>query len=167
MVGAVLPTASIKKERYMLIEHLSLWFPNNGSKWVLQLTDCELPWIRAFKPSCKGVVVFSCVCSWFEGRSAQSWTCELFPQTFPAELWSFRAVVSATCLGCAGAAVFYYCSTLEMEAKKCLKIPNRCYCLLNPKALDSYTDCQSSHPVQAKLAFSAALTVLQSKINPK
>lgn len=122
----------------MLIEHLSLWFPNNGSKWVLQLTDCELPWIRAFKPSCKGVVVFSCVCSWFEGRSAQSWTCELFPQTFPAELWSFRAVVSATCLGCAGAAVFYYCSTLEMEAKKCLKIPNRCYCLLNPKALDSY-----------------------------
>lgn len=27
-------------------------------------------------------------------------------------------------VGCTGAAVVHYCSTLEMEAKKCLKIPN-------------------------------------------
>lgn len=123
----------------------------------------DLVLLESCEPSCKSVIVFNCICTWFEGGNAQSWTCELFPQTFPAVLWSFQAAadaVSTTYLGCVVAAVVHYCSTLEMEAKKCLKIPSLCYCLLNFKALVSHTDCQLSHSVEAKLTFSAFVTVI-------
>lgn len=125
----------------------------------------EFVLLESCKPSCEGVIVFNYICSWFQGGNSQSWICELFPQSFPAELWSFQAAVdavSAACLGCAGTAVVHYCSTLEMETKESLKIPNLYYCLLNPNALDSHIDSQSSHPVEAKLTFSAVVPVCYS-----
>lgn len=86
----------------------------------------EFVLLESCKPSCGGVIVFNYICSWFQGGNSQSWICELFPQSFPAELWSFQAAVDAVstaCLGCAGTAVVHYCSALEMEAKESLKIP--------------------------------------------